>query len=276
MEKMDHDPPESTPTTVPRQSDRPPVGEPLVVSRRNPQALPTIPDRRHDAADAAAAAEPVEPVEVSVPVEPGELDGRVALVTHATGTLGSALVGDLVSRGAGVLLLDADLSSLNAAVEDLGEGARAVPLRCDLSSQTDVASVCDFVTRAVTVDLVMHVAGLSVGDVDDPVVRFDRLVRSEIRGPVELVEGIAGSLGENASVVVVDSVEESEQLSDGARRAVRDLVRDRLSGTVGVRFADASCGPGVEPGVFAGALVDLMRDDVPLGRIVLDSGRIHA
>src|SRR5690606_34520347 len=77
---------------------------------------------------------PVDPTPVGpAPVGRGRLDGRLALVTGASGLLGAAMAVELASRGADLCLLGRDLPGLLEVVDDLVPGARAAVLRCDLA-----------------------------------------------------------------------------------------------------------------------------------------------
>ncbi len=260
--------------TPPRQSDRPPVGVPLVSSRRNPDGQPA---RAVDDPTTGAERRAEVGFDDAVPVEPGAFVGRVALVTSATGVLAGALVAELLARGARVLLVDDDLQLLLTAVDELEAWDRAVPLRCDLASSDDVGALCRFVVAATTVDVIVHVSaaaasgeGVASGEGDDRAVRgLDRQLGERIRGPAELVDGLASSLPPGARMVVV----EPWPVPLGSRSTPEDLLVDHLCGSHGLRPGRATCGRGVAPELFAATLLDLVgADDVPFDRLVLDAG----
>ncbi|MER5785438.1 short-chain dehydrogenase/reductase [Streptomyces mobaraensis] len=73
------------------------------------------------------------------------LTGRTVLVTGATGGIGAACAHALHARGANVVLLGRDTSSLSALTRRLGP-ERALPLTADV---TDQASLDEAVARAV-------------------------------------------------------------------------------------------------------------------------------
>ncbi len=260
---MEQDPEELAAGAAPRQSesDRPPVGEPLVVSRRNPAARPAGIDVTSAEVTSVARRPEAGPEPSSEPV--ADMDGRVALVTAAAGDLGGALAAELVERGARVLLVDRDLGGLVDAVDGLAQG-RAVPVLCDLGSDDAVEAACEFVTRAATLDVVVHVADRSA--VDDG---LDERFAAAVRGPLSLVSGLAPSLAPSARVLLVGrSVAEDADTLD---RAATDLVREHLPVGDGVRVGHAECGPDLDPDVFAGTVVDLLaRDDVVLEHLALD------
>lgn len=272
MQQMEHDPDERSDSGVaPRQSDsdRPPVGEPLVVSRHNPGARP-----------AAAGTTPTEslrprpdPAAEQTGDHHDQLDGRVALVTSAAGELGSALAAELVDRGARVLLVDEDLGDLVRTVDGLASG-RAIPVRCDLGSAAEVDSACEFVGRIAAVDMVLHVVpgpgeGTASTDLDD---RY----RSTVRGPLVLFAGLVAALTPSPTVLVVGRTSGVD--SDTLDRAVPSLVLEHLPRVDGMRVGSADCDADLGAEVFAEVVVDLLvRDDVSIERAtfggVADLGR---
>lgn len=270
MQQTEHDPEEVAGTASPRQSDdRPPVGEPLVVSRRNPAARPAgkaapVDAHVNGAGRASTVAAPaVDPRSV-------QLAGRVAVVTSAAGELGSALAAELVGRGARVMLVDDDLVGLLEVADSLSFG-RVVPVRCDLGSDDDVTAACAFVSGSTTVDLVVHVDG---PDPEDPangsvgLVALDARYRRSVRGPVALLDGLAGSFAPSSQVVLVGP--SSGDASVAFAGAAPDVVRAHLPVVDGSHVMSVECGAGLGAGAVAGTLMDLLvRDDVMLDRVTL-------
>jgi hypothetical protein len=269
MQRMEQDPDELATGAAPRQSesDRPPVGEPLVVSRRNPAARPAAPDRARGGA-ARRTMGGVAAAPDGAPDRAAPLDGRVALVTSAASELGAAMAAALVDRGARVLLVDRDLGALVDAVDDLAWG-RAVPVWCDLGSPAAVASACEFVTRAATVDVVVHVG-------DDPVSSdgerpgLDDRFGTTVRGPLSLVDGLGPALAPAARVLLVDRPVPPD--ADALDRVAPELVREHLPVAEDVFVARAACAPALSPERFADAVLDLLaRDDVVLQDVSFDA-----
>ncbi len=231
MQRSEMDPDEGGPGGSPRTSDRPPVGEPLVVSKRRP---------------VQPAAEPEPP-----PPPPGPLAGRVGLVTGATGDLGSAFAGALGERGARVCLLDADLDALRSSAARVGAGDPPLVLRCDLGSADDVRSVCDFLRRSgARLDLVVHAATAPQDGtvLDSPVDGLDEHYLIEVRAPSILAQELADALAPGASVVFVDREPGHADAGAGAQRSVLAAARrglvDVLRAELGdgdVRLVSASC-----------------------------------
>lgn len=289
MHETDDDVPEPDLVPAPGEIDHPPVGEPLVVSRRNPDARPTA---RADARSSGGVGKVGQErggsgSDSEVPngwdgdVEPAaapELDGVVALVTAATGDLGGAVAGELLGRGANVLLVDDDLSALASVAGVSDSGSWAVPLRCDVGSSSQVESVCEFVARSVTVDLVVHVAPAVGSSAGGPLDELDRRYRSEVRAPVELVAGLAGSLAADARVVVVDEVGGLDDPDGGgvlphSGSVPHGVAVEHLWGMGVRRSSRVTRGPRMSVSHFAAALVDLVGvAGVPFDRVVMGIG----
>jgi len=270
-----HEPePGATPGTGPgsRPSDTPPVGEPLVVSRRNPSARPPV------APDVVAAGADI-PVRSDRAVEPEQLTqlsppmaGEVVLVTASGGALGRAIARELDSRGARVLLLDPDPAALVATLDSLPAG-HAVPLLCDLALEGAVASVVEFVRRATSIDAIVHVTAevpvaADAAHVDGPdSTDLTRRLRSRVVAPIELVDGLGDALSDDAPVVLIRDVGSSSVLD----RVAPDLVREQLGNRC--RVCDVDYDHDLVPGRVAEVLADLLvLDDVAVERLVLVGG----
>lgn len=69
------------------------------------------------------------------------LTNRVAVVTGGAQGLGRAIADQMVAEGARVVIADIDLDAARAASDQIGSDAVAV--RCDVTSEVDVATVID-------------------------------------------------------------------------------------------------------------------------------------
>jgi NAD(P)-dependent dehydrogenase (short-subunit alcohol dehydrogenase family) len=70
-----------------------------------------------------------------------DLTGRVAVVTGATGRLGTVMASTLAAAGADTWLVARDADKLATLVGDLGAGATARAFRCDVTVESDVAAL---------------------------------------------------------------------------------------------------------------------------------------
>lgn len=112
------------------------------------------------------------------------LQGRVALVTGATGTLGAFFARVLHEAGAAVVLAARRVEPLQALADELGERALAVPL--DVTSEASIAAAYDGAEKAFgkPCDVIVNNAGIAV---TKPVLQqtaadFDQVIDVNLRG----------------------------------------------------------------------------------------------
>jgi rhamnulose-1-phosphate aldolase/alcohol dehydrogenase len=103
---------------------------------------------------------PLELYKLSLAPAPGELQGRVALVTGAAGGIGRAIAETLAAAGACIVSIDLDEEGARESIAELDE--RGLALYCDVTSEESVAEAY---ARAVEhfggVDIVVSNAGLA-------------------------------------------------------------------------------------------------------------------
>jgi NAD(P)-dependent dehydrogenase (short-subunit alcohol dehydrogenase family) len=103
---------------------------------------------------------PLELYKLSLAPAPGELQGKVAVVTGAAGGIGRAIVASLATAGACVVGLDLDDRGAQEAVSELGE--RGLATHCDVTSPESVAAAyAGAIERFGGVDIVVSNAGLA-------------------------------------------------------------------------------------------------------------------
>ena len=103
---------------------------------------------------------PLELYKLSLAAPPGELQGKVALVTGAAGGIGRAIVDALSAAGACVVAFDLDGGGAEDAVRELGDSAHAVA--GDVTSETDVRDAFRAAIAAFGgVDILVSNAGIA-------------------------------------------------------------------------------------------------------------------
>ena len=92
------------------------------------------------------------------------MDGRVALVTGATGGIGKAIATALARDGATVVVVGRSTARAEEAMQDIMRAvptAKLEPLACDLSSQASIRSgVSEFLSRHDRLDVLVNSAGV--------------------------------------------------------------------------------------------------------------------
>lgn len=77
-------------------------------------------------------------------VATGSLDGRVAVITGSTRSIGRAIAEAFVADGATVVISGRSEIKGKQALEEMGAGDRAVFHPCDANSQEDIEGLADF------------------------------------------------------------------------------------------------------------------------------------
>jgi retinol dehydrogenase-12 len=94
----------------------------------------------------------------------GSMDGRLALVTGATGGLAKAVAAGLAREGAAIVVVGRSIARAEEAMAGIRAqvpGATLEPLACDLSVQSSIRSAAsDFLSRHERLDILVNAAGV--------------------------------------------------------------------------------------------------------------------
>jgi 3-oxoacyl-[acyl-carrier protein] reductase len=115
------------------------------------------------------------------------LDGRVALVTGGNRGIGFAIAQSLMKAGANVAISGRDESALAEAAHTLesGDGARVVPIRCDVRRHEEVRAMIGRVVGELGgLDILVNNAGVgvfgSVGELEAE--QWDTVIETNLSG----------------------------------------------------------------------------------------------
>lgn len=113
--------------------------------------------------------------------------GKVAFITGASAGMGAAAARAFARTGAAVALADINPDAVQELADELAaDGVRALAVRCDVSSEADVAdAVAATVAAFGRLDMAFNNAGImpaSVEAADEPARNFDAVVAVNLRG----------------------------------------------------------------------------------------------
>jgi NAD(P)-dependent dehydrogenase (short-subunit alcohol dehydrogenase family) len=211
-----------------------------------------------------------------------ELQDSVAVVTGGTTGIGLAVAKRFVAEGAEVYVTGRRQETLDAAVDDIGDGAHGV--RSDSADLADLDGLFETVkARSGKIDVLVVNAGggiaANLGDITEE--QFDATFATNVKGVVFTVQKALPLLAENASVIITGSTASATGLPGASiyaatKAAVRNFARSWIVELKGrnVRVNVLSPGPTRTPGLLGlphpdqqQAFLDAQVAGVPLGRI---------
>jgi NADP-dependent 3-hydroxy acid dehydrogenase YdfG len=170
------------------------------------------------------------------------LKDQIALVTGASGGIGSAIARGLAERGASLCLTGRDHGKLDAlASQILGSSRQNHCQSADLTKEGDVDRLRQFVTDQFgRLDILVHCAGaISHGKLESsPLASLDRLFAANVRGPLLLTQMLLPLLKKPRGQVVFinSSVGLKARANTGhfsatqhAFKAIADSLREELN-----------------------------------------------
>lgn len=174
---------------------------------------------------------------MDVASESFRLDGRVAVVSGASGVLGGAIARGLVAAGASVGLLARRRERLDALAADLG--GRTLGLEADVLDRGRLEQARDLLLeRFGRVDVIVNAAGgnlpaATTGDVsffDLPSDALDAVLRLNFHGTVLPTQVFGAALQDGGAIVNVSSLAAHRALTrvvgyGAAKAAVENLTR---------------------------------------------------
>jgi NAD(P)-dependent dehydrogenase (short-subunit alcohol dehydrogenase family) len=139
----------------------------------------------------------------------GRLDGKIALITGAAGSIGSATARTFAGEGARLVLADADAEALAALAGELGPDACSA-VACDVTDSAQVrAAVATATERFGALDVAFANAGVfgAVAPIADyPEDVFDRVMAVNVRGAFLLAKHALAVMRDGGSLIFNSSV----------------------------------------------------------------------
>jgi len=168
-----------------------------------------------------------------------DLTGKVALVTAAAGSFGSAVSMGLAEHGADVAVTDIreDVTAeLAGKIQDAGR--RAISAKCDITSREDIDDAVDrTVAELGQIDILVNIAGCAAMS---PILemspeQFDLTVDSSLKGAFHVSQSVGRVMveaGRGGSVVHMSSIASDRALGRGTgvyaanKAGINALVRE--------------------------------------------------
>jgi NAD(P)-dependent dehydrogenase (short-subunit alcohol dehydrogenase family) len=134
------------------------------------------------------------------------LSGKVAVVTGGNSGIGLATAKQFASEGAQVFITGRRQAELDAAVRDIGQGAKAI--RADISELADLDRVYEIVSaEAEMIDVLFANAGVGdfapLGAISEE--HYDRIFSINVRGTLFTVQKALPHLRDGASIILTGS-----------------------------------------------------------------------
>jgi len=139
----------------------------------------------------------------------GRLDGKVALITGAAGSIGAASARALVAEGARVVVTDLDQERVAALASELGAAVAAAAV-ADVTDSAQVrAAVQLAIDRFGGLDVAFANAGISgaIAPIDEyPEDAFDAVLAVNVRGPFLVAKHALAVMRDGGSLIINSSV----------------------------------------------------------------------
>lgn len=139
---------------------------------------------------------------------PGELEGKVAIVTGAANGIGRAMAETFVAEGARVVIADVDDTSGEALAQELGDAA--VFCHTDVADSDNVQAAVELaVEQFGALHVMVNNAGIASSLrrlMDDDLRDFNRVIQVDLYGVMVGTQRAARQMGEGGSIINVTSI----------------------------------------------------------------------
>lgn len=224
-----------------------------------------------------------------------DLKGKVALITGASGALGMAVARGLAVNGVNLVLSSIEKEALQQLAEEIrGLGVKALPLYCDVTSESQVDGMVDqAVAEFGRIDILFTCAGLAHREllVDQSLENWRKVMDINVQGTLLCCKAVAKDMikrGEGGSIITVGSVRGHHAHRDGytgygtSKAAVHYLTK-----TLAFEWAEHNIRVNsIAPCIFWSNLTEPMLSDdknaqkylarIPLGRAAIPEDFVGA
>lgn len=136
------------------------------------------------------------------------LEGKVILMTGATGAIGAALAEGLAKAGGNLMLCDLDQTKLDELANKIkGEGGQAKGFILDIANMDNIKScVKSIVDEFKKIDVLVNCAGINKREnaVDVSYETYQKIVAINMTGPYFLTQEVAKNMIENKSGSIIN------------------------------------------------------------------------
>ncbi len=188
-----------------------------------------------------------------------ELANQVAVITGASGGIGSSIAQALAAEGMRLCLLGRDEARLRAVAQRAGSGSTRIRFyKADLTREPDLSAVAEAVDRDLArVDVLVHAAAcIDRSDVEStPAASLERQYLTNFRGPFLLTQKLLPRLREGrGQIVFINSTAGFDARgklaayagTKHALKALADSLREEVN-TAGVRVLSLFLGRTATP-----------------------------
>ncbi|MBB4632395.1 SDR family oxidoreductase [Sphingosinicella soli] len=209
----------------------------------------------------------------------GMLDGKVAVVIGAAGrdNMGQVIARRFAGEGAKVVVAGRDEAALAEIAEEIG----GIGVRCDITSESDLAALADAaVERFGHLDIALNATGwgLLKPFLETSKEELERIAALQFTGPILFYQAMLRRMRDGGSIIQISSATASIMLEDHAAymgtKAGTDHVIRCVANEFGRRGIRAnSIAPGFTPTPMTArasrnqAILDSFAKEYPLGRV---------
>ena len=151
-----------------------------------------------------------------------DLNDKVALITGATGALGTAVARGLAGNGVDLVLSSVEKKALQHLADEIrSHGGKALPVYCDVTSESQVETmVQEAITEFGKIDILVTCAGLAHREklVDQSLEDWRKVMDVNVQGTLLCCKAVAKEMierGKGGSIITVGSVRGHHAHRDG-------------------------------------------------------------